>query len=132
MNAKAWIAAVTVAVSLASLGFKANATLIDLGERDLASRLNGVAAAQAYIETSEGLPLGTLTYLNSFDGDTNLFANDGALTLHFAPVANTAPEVFKIVDGRDKTFMTLGYKAAADSFKEKAKQSQKAAQPKCD
>ena len=74
---------VAVAVAFASLGAKANGTLIDLGERDLATRLNGVAAAQAYIETSEGLPPGTLTFLNAFDAD-GTFSNNGAVdSSHF-------------------------------------------------
>ena len=79
MNTKKWMAAVTVAISFASLGFKANATLIDLGERDLATRLTSEPAARAYIETSEGLPPGTLTYLNGFDSDTGTFFNNGAV-----------------------------------------------------
>ena len=84
MNTKAWIAAVTVAVSFASLGFKANATLIDLGERDLPTRLNGVDQAQAFIEADQGLPAGTLTFLNAFDADTNTFFNGGAVdSSHF-------------------------------------------------
>ena len=74
-----------VASAFTGIACKASATLIDLGERDLATRLNGVAAAQAYIEAAQGLPPGTLTYLNLFDGDTNIFANNGAVdSSHFA------------------------------------------------
>jgi len=84
MNTKKWMAAVTVAISFASLGFKANATLIDLGERDLASRLNGVAETQAFIESDQGLAPGTLTFLSAFDADTNTFFNKGAVdSSHF-------------------------------------------------
>ncbi len=76
--------AMAVAVTLVSLGLKANATLIDLGERDLATRLNSEPAARAYIEMAQGLPPGTLTYLNAFDGDTATFFNNGAVdSSHF-------------------------------------------------
>src|SRR6478609_996973 len=68
-NTKTWIIAVAGAISFASLGFKANATLIDLGERDLASRLNGVQEAQAFIESDQGLAPGTLMFLSAFDAD---------------------------------------------------------------
>jgi len=73
-----WMVAMAVGVTFASLGLKANGTLIDLGERDLATRLSGQPAARAYIETSEGLPPGTLTFLNAFDAD-GTFSNNGAV-----------------------------------------------------
>jgi hypothetical protein len=68
-----------VASAFTGIVCKTSASLIDLGERDLANRLTGAAAAQAYIETAEGLPPGTLTYLNSFDSDVNAFADNGAV-----------------------------------------------------
>ena len=84
INTKTWIIAVAGAFSFASLGFKANATLIDLGERDLASRLNGVEDAQAFIESDQGLAPGTLTFLSAFDADENTFFNKGAVdSSHF-------------------------------------------------
>jgi hypothetical protein len=76
---KGWIVAVAVAVTFASLGFKASASLIDLGERDLASKLANKAQTEAYIEAAVGLPPGTLTYLNSFDSDSDSFKNDGTV-----------------------------------------------------
>ena len=83
-NRKTWIIVVAGAISFASLGLKANATLIDLGERDLATRLNGANDAQAFIESDQGLPAGTLTLLNAFDSDTNTFFGKGAVdSSHF-------------------------------------------------
>ena len=76
--------AMAVAVTFGSLGLRANATLIDLGERDLANRLNGVGDAQAFIESDQGLAPGTLTFLSAFDADTNTFFNKGAVdSSHF-------------------------------------------------
>jgi len=75
--------AMAVAVTLVSLGLKANATLIDLGERDLATRLNSEPAARAYIEMAQGLPPGTLTYLNAFDSDGTFFNNGAVDSSHF-------------------------------------------------
>jgi len=76
--------ALAVASAFTGMVCKTSASLIDLGERDLATRLNGVGAAQAYIEAAQGLPPGSLTYLNSFDDDTNIFANNGAVdSSHF-------------------------------------------------
>ena len=76
--------AMAVAVTFGSLGLRANATLIDLGERDLASRLNGVNDAQAFIESDQGLAPGTLTFLSAFDADENTFFNKGAVdSSHF-------------------------------------------------
>jgi len=73
-----------VVLGFVCIGFRANGTLIDLGERDLATRLTSEPAARAYIETSEGLPPGTLTYLNAFDSDTGTFFNNGAVdSSHF-------------------------------------------------
>src|SRR6476660_3759368 len=79
INTKRWIIAVAGAISFAGLGFKANATLIDLGERDLASRINGVQEAPAFIESDQGLAPGTLTFLSAFDADENAFFNKGAV-----------------------------------------------------
>lgn len=70
---------VIITAALASFAFRASASLIDLGERDLPSRLPGQAAAIAYIENDQGLPPGTLTYLNAYDVDGGAFANNGAV-----------------------------------------------------
>ena len=78
-----WMVAMAVGITFASLGLKANGTLIDLGERDLATKLPGEPAARAYIETSEGLPPGTLTYLNAFDADGTFFNNGAVDSSHF-------------------------------------------------
>jgi len=84
VHANKWFVAIMVVLSFASIGFEANGTLIDLGERDLATRLNSEPAARAYIEMAQGLPPGTLTYLNAFDGDTATFFNNGAVdSSHF-------------------------------------------------
>ena len=80
---RGWMVAMAVAVTLVSLGLKANATLIDLGERDLATRLNSEPAARAYIEMAQGLPPGTLTYLNAFDSDGTFFNNGAVDSSHF-------------------------------------------------
>jgi len=74
-----WFVAVLMALSFTSIGSRANGSLIDLGERDLATRLNSEPAARAFIEMDQGLPPGTLTYLNAFDGDSGTFFNNGAV-----------------------------------------------------
>ena len=75
--------AIMVVFGFVCIGFRANGTLIDLGERDLATRLKSEPAARAYIETSEGLPPGTLTYLNAFDADGSFFNNGAVDSSHF-------------------------------------------------
>lgn len=76
---------VIITAALASFACRASASLIDLGERDLPSRLPGEAAAIAYIENDQGLPPGTLTYLNAYDADGGVFANNGAVdSSHFS------------------------------------------------
>jgi hypothetical protein len=73
----------TITVAMASSVIRTNASVIDLGERNLADRLHSINAAMAYIETDQGLPLGTLTFLNSFDADAG-FENNGAVdSSHF-------------------------------------------------
>ena len=84
-----------VAIGFGGLALHANATLIDLGERDLTTRLNGINDAINYIETSEGLPPGTLTYFNGFDSDVG-WKNDGALDSSFF----TASLIDNDVDGQ--------------------------------
>ncbi len=74
-----WFVAIMVAFSFTNIGSRANGSLIDLGERDLATRLNSEPAARAYIEMDQGLPSGTLTYLNAFDADAGTFFNNGAV-----------------------------------------------------
>lgn len=72
-----------VVIALASSALKANGSVIDLGERELASPLPGVPGAMAYIEADQGLPPGTLNYLNLFDADEG-FENNGAVdSSHF-------------------------------------------------
>ena len=82
VHAKSFIA-IMVVFGFVCIGFRANGTLIDLGERDLATRLKSEPAARAYIETSEGLPPGTLTYLNAFDADGSFFNNGAFDSSHF-------------------------------------------------
>ena len=69
---------VIIVLAIASSVLQAHASIIDLGEKDLAARLQGVNAALTYIETDQGLPPGTLAYLNSFDADLG-FVNNGAV-----------------------------------------------------
>jgi hypothetical protein len=68
-----------VGMALASFAVQANATLIDLGERDLAAPLDGVPAALTFIETDQGLVTGTLQYLNNYTNIPNHpgWKNDG-------------------------------------------------------
>jgi hypothetical protein len=58
----------TVGVAVASSIAVTNATVVDLGERHLGTRLNGRQAAIAFIEADQSLNY-SLTYLNSFDVD---------------------------------------------------------------
>jgi len=72
-----------VASGFTGMVCKTSASLIDLGERDLATRLTGQVQVLAFIESDQGLASGTLTYLNGFDQDTG-FANNGAVdSSHF-------------------------------------------------
>lgn len=70
---------------------QAHADLIDLGERTLTAPLTGVSSAQAYIETDQGLPPGTLTYFNSFDSDVG-WRNNGALDSSYFGVTLSGDE----------------------------------------
>ena len=83
VHANKWFVAIMAVLGFVCIGFRANGTLIDLGERDLATRLKSEPAARAYIETSEGLPPGTLTYLNAFDADGSFFNNGAVDSSHF-------------------------------------------------
>ena len=83
VHANKLFVAIMVVFGFVCIGFRANGTLIDLGERDLATRLKSEPAARAYIETSEGLPPGTLTYLNAFDADGSFFNNGAVDSSHF-------------------------------------------------
>ena len=74
---KSAMPAIIVLVIATSI-LQVHASIIDLGERDLASRLQGVSAALTYIETDQGLTPGTLAYLNAFDADLG-FKNNGAV-----------------------------------------------------
>ncbi len=62
-------AGVVVAMAITGLCVRANASIIDLAEKDLASRLHGHDEAVAFIEMDQSLAPGTLTYLNSFGDD---------------------------------------------------------------
>ena len=75
---KAWFIAALVALCLGSFGFKADASLIDLGQVDLTAWIAGVPAAQQVIERTQGLPRGSLVYLNSFRADTGTLGDNGA------------------------------------------------------
>jgi len=83
VHANKLFVAIMVVLGFVCIGFRANGTLIDLGERDLATRLKSEPAARAYIETSEGLPPGTLIYLNAFDADGSFFNNGAVDSSHF-------------------------------------------------
>ena len=78
-----FLLALAVAGAFTGMVCKTSASLIDLGERDLATRLTGQNQALAFIESDQGLATGSLTYLNNFDQDTG-FANNGAVdSSHF-------------------------------------------------
>ena len=77
------IAPFLVALGLATFVCRSNADLIDLGERDLPARLPGVTATMAYIEADQGLPPGTLVYLNAFDEDDGFYNNGAVDSSHF-------------------------------------------------
>ena len=84
-----------VQIAAAALAFTwfvspTQADLIDLGERTLTAPLTGLTSAQAYIETDQGLPPGTLTYLNTFDSDEG-WRNNGTLdSSYFGVTLSTA------------------------------------------
>ena len=62
-----------------------------------------------------------------------LWANDGAISFSAtwgASLTSYGAEMYKVVDGRDRSFLSLGYKGACESFKEKQKPTVKGAQPK--
>lgn len=69
---------VAFAVALACIG-QANGSVIDLGTRLLRLGPGGPAAGASFIEMDQGLPPGSLVYLNRFQTDTNDFTNDGAV-----------------------------------------------------
>ena len=75
--------ALAVASAFTGVVSKTSASLIDLGERDLATRLTGQLQIMAFVESDQGLASGTLTSLNNFDQDTG-FSNKGAVdSSHF-------------------------------------------------
>lgn len=69
---------IAAALVLTTLATSAQASVIDLGERELATPLMGIDGAAAYIEMDQGLASGFLTYLNKCDPDDG-FSNDGAV-----------------------------------------------------
>jgi hypothetical protein len=74
-------------VLVASFAGRVNATLIDLGERDLAAPLPGVIQGISFIENDQGLPPGTLQYLNNYSNLPNDpgWKNDGNVdNTHFS------------------------------------------------
>jgi hypothetical protein len=68
---KRWVLTVVVGLGLAGFALQANAGLIDLGERDLPDQLTGIQGAISYIEADQGLPPGTLQYLNTYNNLPN-------------------------------------------------------------
>jgi VPDSG-CTERM motif len=69
------------AVALTGVSLRANATVIDLGERHLDDRFHNIQQAIDYIEMDQNLGF-DLTYLNAFDKDG--FENNGAVdSSHF-------------------------------------------------
>jgi hypothetical protein len=70
------IVALVAIISFVSFGPQATGSVIDLGERHLDARLDGIQASIDFIEMDQGLSF-DLTYLNAWDLDG--FENNGAV-----------------------------------------------------
>ena len=75
---KRFFLALALTAAFVNVAGKANGSLIDLGERDLGVNLMVQSQVLAFIESDQGLPSGTLTYLTGYDQDMG-FLNNGAV-----------------------------------------------------